>query len=76
MLSVVLINSLHNHYTQDTIIEFKSMKRPITLQNKSKIMFWYSVELRDGKGNSHCFGNFSSLANEIGEIYQINDTIQ
>ena len=64
------------NYSEKTLIEFNSMKNPITLQYKQKATFWYSVTLKDGDGKIHDFGNSSSLANWIGETYQIGDTIR
>ena len=63
------------NYTEKTEIEFHNMKKPITLQYKSKTTFWYSVALKDGNGAIHKFGNMSALANYLGEHYKINDTI-
>ena len=51
------------------------MKKPITLQYKSKCTFWYSVALKDGNGDIHELGNMNALSNYLGEHYEINDTI-
>ncbi len=62
-------------YTNETIDKFTSMPKPVVLYDKTKNTFWYSVVLKDGNGNLERFGNLSSLANKIGETYQIQDTI-
>lgn len=63
-------------YTEQTRLELQMMPQPVVLKGKSKMTFWYSITVLDGKGNLHQFGNSSRLARSIGEIYQINDTIK
>lgn len=63
-------------YTSKTVIEFNKMEKPVVLFAKSKDYGEYRVTLIDGEGKIHQFGNVSTLANNIGEIYKVGDTLK
>jgi len=63
-------------YTQKTTEQFNELKPPVVLFSKTKSMGLYGVSVVDGNGKLHTFGNMSSLANGIGEIYAIGDTLK
>ena len=69
------LTSCFDSYTERTKYELKNMKEPIILKKKEKMTFWYGVILQDAKGDIYEFENGSSLANSIGELYEVNDTI-
>lgn len=73
--SFAVILTINSNYTERTKQEFNQMKHPIVLKDKTKRTFWYSVILQDGDGKLYKWGNSSKLANSIGELYTINDTI-
>ena len=74
VLAVVLLQSCG--YTEQTLIEFNTMKTPVILHDKHKITFFYSVTLRDGDNRLHEFGNLSSIARWMGDNYEKGDTIR
>ncbi len=69
------LTSCFDSYTERTKYELQNMKEPIILKKKEKMTFWYGVILQDAKGDIYEFENGSSLANSIGELYEVNDTI-
>lgn len=69
------LTSCFDSYTERTKYELQNMQEPIILKDKSKRTFWYSIILEDGNGKLYKWGNGSSLANSIGELYEVNDTI-
>ena len=79
LMSVVVLifttTSCWDSYTERTKYELKNMREPIILKDKTKMTFWYSIILEDGNGKLYKWGNASSLANSIGEMYEVNDTI-
>lgn len=77
MLVAVLfsLTSCLDSYTERTKYELQNMQEPIILKDKSKMTFWYSILLEDGNGKLYKWGNASSLAKSIGELYEVNDTI-
>lgn len=64
------------NYSEKTLIEFNQMKKPVILYDKQKNTFWYSVTLKDGNNDLHKFGNMSSVANWMGDNFQVGDTIR
>ena len=71
----LLLRIFTNSYTERTKYELKNMKEPIILKDKEKMTFWYSVTLEDGDGEIYKWGSTSGLANSIGEMYKVGDTI-
>lgn len=69
------LTSCFDSYTERTKYELQNMKEPIILKKKKKMTFWYGVTLQDARGDIYKWGNGSSLANSIGELYEVNDTI-
>lgn len=63
-------------YTTETINQFNNMEAPVTLVAKNKSFGMYSVTLRDGRGKVHIFHNLSTFANQLGDSYNIKDTIK
>lgn len=63
-------------YTETTVEIFNELTPPVVLFSKAKSMGRYSVTLQDGNGKIHYFGNVSTLANTIGESYEVKDTIK
>ena len=76
MVIITCIMCMHANYTKKTILTFYNMQTPVTLYDETKNTFWYSVVLKDGKGDLHRFGNMSSFANDLGNIYNIGDTLR
>lgn len=62
-------------YTEQTIREFNNLKPPIILIAKSKSMGLYGVTVKDATNKIYWIGNFSSLANHIGDSHEIGDTL-
>lgn len=75
LLVAVFLFGCNDSYTERTKYELQNMKEPIILKDKEKMTLWYSVILQDGTGKLYKWGNVSSLANSIGEMYEVNDTI-
>lgn len=63
-------------YTQKTTEQFNGLNPPVVLFSKTKSMGLYNVSVIDGDGTLHTLGNMSRLANGIGEIYAIGDTLK
>jgi len=63
-------------YSERTVKQFNKLKPPVVLFSKSESMVGYGVQLMDGDGVLHYFGNMSSLANGIGDNYKIGDTLK
>jgi hypothetical protein len=65
---------------QDTPTEkFNRLKPPITLFAKSESNLCsgcWGVELMDGEGKLHSFGNATQLGNGIGMHYNVGDTLK
>jgi len=58
---------------------FNSLKKPVTLFGKSESNWCngcWGVELMDGDGKVHSFGNATQLGNAIGVHYQVGDTLK
>ena len=75
LVATITIKVIKIPYTKKTILKYEQMKKPVQLHWKEKNTFWYSVVLKDANGNTERFGNLSTLANYIGERYNIGDTI-
>ena len=63
-------------YSERTVTQFNKLKPPVLLFSKSESMVGYGVQLMDGDGVLHYFGDMSSLANGIGDNYKIGDTLK
>jgi hypothetical protein len=62
-------------YTKESVVEYKAMKQPVKLYWKKKNTFWYSVVLIDSSGQKVSIGNMSDLANDIGNKFDIGETV-
>ncbi len=76
LILIVIVIFKPYRYTNKTEHEFKQMKSPIVLIEKYKMIYCYSVELKDSTGKIYKWGNISRLANLIGNHYNIGDTIK
>jgi len=63
-------------YTDQTVIIFNNMEPPVILLSKTTTFGLYGVQLMDGNGNIVALGDMSSLANGLGESYNVGDTIK
>lgn len=66
---------LESHTTQ-TVRIFNELIPPVVLFSKEESMWSYGVSLLDGDGVLHHFGNASTLANGIGDNYNVGDTLK
>jgi len=62
-------------YTDESVREFNSLKRPVVLIGKKKGFDLYNITVLDGDGKVYTIGNMSTLANTIGESRNIGDTL-
>lgn len=62
-------------YTDVTLKQFNKLEPPVTLFGKSERFSRWGVSLKDGNGKVHVFGNNSTLSQDIGESYDIGDTL-
>ena len=58
---------------------FNDLKKPVILFGKSESNICsgcWGVELMDGDGKVHSFGNATQIANAIGVHYKVGDTLK
>lgn len=65
--------------TKSPTDRFNDLKKPVTLFGKSESNLCsgcWGVELMDGDGKVHSFGNATQIGNAIGVHYQVGDTLK
>jgi hypothetical protein len=75
LAAVLVVKGVSSSYTKTTMSKYEQMKKPVQLHWKEKNTFWYSVVLKDANGHTERFGNLSKIANEIGEKFNVGDTV-
>lgn len=63
-------------YTDKTVNIYNDLEPPVILFSKNKSFGVYGVSLIDGKGNVYTLGNMSTFANQIGNSYNVGDTLK
>jgi len=63
------------NYTTYTVAVMNELNPPIVLIGKSSSLGSYGITLKDGNDSIVTFGNMSTLANNIGDGYNVGDTI-
>lgn len=76
LIYAVFFKYLENTYTKETELEYKKMKSPVILINKTKMTFWYNVDLLDGNNKYYHFGSMSKLASQIADSSIVGDTLK
>jgi hypothetical protein len=64
--------------TKSPTDRFNNLKKPVTLFGKSESNWCdgcWGVELMDGGGKVHSFGNATQIGNAIGVHYKVGDTL-
>ena len=68
--------SADKDYTTVTDSIFNTLHSPVVLIGKDKSFGLWGVTLKDGSGKITTFGNFSSLANNLGASRKVGDTLK
>lgn len=71
----VIASAQFSNYSEETAEELEKLIPPVTLLSKASNFGGYSVSVQDATGNIYYMGNMSTVANGIGENYEVGDTI-
>ena len=80
IITLILILTFISCSMQETPTQkFNTLKAPVVLFAKSE-SFWckgcWGIEVKDGNGKLHSFGNATQIANAIGDYYKVGDTLK
>lgn len=79
LLCIVFISCKERKPVKTATQTFNELKSPVTLFAKSESNLCsgcWGVDLMDGNGVLHSFGNLTNIGNGVGESYNVGDTIK